>query len=136
MELDDTKVALVLPTERPLYRRASPTRLAGGPVEEGDDDFDSSALLDQIHVDQQELAQRVLESLGPRDQIALEEVVDREPLLHGLAELIGYLSLREPGLEVVFDPDGRVQIAWSTESLDRVADLPRVTFARDGSETP
>lgn len=136
MELDDTKVALVLPTERPLYHRVSPTRLAGGPVEEGDDDFDSSALLDQIHVDQQELAQRVLESLGPRDQIALEEVVARDPLLHGLAELIGYLSLREPGLEVVFDPDGRVQIAWSTESLDRVADLPRVTFARDGSEAP
>ena len=136
MDLDDTRVTLVLPIERPLYRRASPTHLTGGPVEEGDNNFDSSALLDQIHVDQQELAQRVFGSLGPRDQIALEEVVAREPLQHGLAELIGYISLREPGLKVVFDPDGRAQIAWTTDSLDRVADLPRVTFTRDSSEAP
>ena len=136
MDLDDTKVSVVLPTERPLYRRSRPTRLDGGPVEAGDDDFDSSILLDQIHVDLEELVQHVLESLGPRRQIALEEVIAREPLQHGLAELIGYLSLREPGLDVVFDHDGRARIAWSTEDRDRVADLPRVTFSRHGSEGP
>jgi hypothetical protein len=129
MELDDTKVTVILPIERPLYRRARPTQLAAGPVEEGDDDFDSSALLDQIHIDHEELLQRVLVSLGPRAQVALEEVVAREPLRHGLAELIGYLSLREPGLDVVFDSDGRAQIVWTSDDRDRVADLPRVTFS-------
>jgi hypothetical protein len=135
MHLDETKVTVVLPVERPLYRRSRTTELAGGPIAEGDDDFDSSVLVDQIHVDRDELVQRVLETLGRRDQIALEEVVAREPLRHGLAELIGYLSLREPGLETVFDPDGRATIAWTVDDANRVADLPRVTFARDASET-
>jgi hypothetical protein len=136
MELDDTKVTVVLPLERPLYRRARTTPLAVGPVEAGDDDFNSSALLDQIHVDQEALLQRVLVSLGPRAQVALEEVVARDPLLHGLAELIGYLSLREPGLDVVFDSDGRAQIVWTSDDCDRLADLPRVTFSRNDSEGP
>jgi len=135
MELDDTKVTVELPAERPLHRRTPPTRLEAGPVEAGDDEFDSSALLDQVHIDQEELVQRVLVSLGPREQVSLEEVVARAPLEHGLAELIGYLSLREPGLDVVFDPDGRTQIVWKTDR-DRVADLPRVTFSRNESEGP
>jgi len=135
MELEDPKVPVALPTERPLYRAARPIALAAGPVEDGDRDFDSSALLDQVHVDRERLVQRVLSSLGHRDQIALEEVVTNEPLEHGLAELVGYLSLCEPGLDVVFDEDGRAQIMWTSDDVDRVADVPRVTFIRDGGQT-
>jgi len=57
-------------------------------------------------------------------------VIASEPLTHGLAELVGFLSLREHGLEVVFDDDGRVQVRWTTDDAERVADLPRVTFDR------
>lgn len=135
MELDDPKVTVILPMERPLHRQTRSTALDSGPVEQGEHDFDSSALLDQIFVDREALVQRVLGSLGRRDQIALAEVVAGQPLEHGLAELIGYLSLREPGLEVVFDEDGRAQIAWRSGEGDRVADLPRVTFTRQGSPT-
>lgn len=136
MELEDPKVPISLPTERPLHRPDRPIGLASGPVEDGDRDFDSSALLDQVHVDRERLIQHVLVSLGHRDQVGLEEVVRGAPLEHGLAELIGYLSLREPGLEVVFDEDGRAQIVWSSDELDRVADVPRVTFVREGGGAP
>lgn len=135
MTLDDTKVPVALPTERPLYRRNRPVPLDGRPLEEGDGDFDSSVLIDQIYVDRAVLRDHVLQTLGPRSQVSLEQVVDRQPIEHGLAELVGYLSLREPGLEIVFDDDGRAQISWKTDHERRVADLPRVTFSRASAET-
>lgn len=136
MELDIPKVPLMLPVERPLYRRAGAAPLEGSAIEQGDHDFDSSALLEQIHIDREALVQRVLAALGRRGQVALDEVIAIEPLAHGLAELIGFLSLREPGLEIVFDEDGRAQITWTSDDIDRVADLPRVTFARSGTDAP
>lgn len=135
MELEEARVSIVLPVERPLYRRPLSAPLDGRPVEEGDPDFDSTALLDQVYVDRDELGQQVLASLGGRDQVALEDVVTSQPLRYGLAELIGYLSLREPGLDIVFDEDGRAHIAWRTDDAERVADVPRVTFSRHRSET-
>jgi hypothetical protein len=56
------------------------------------------------------------------------------PLDYGLAELVGYLSLGESGVAVVFDPDNREQIGWSDGELERVADLPRVSFSRQSLE--
>jgi hypothetical protein len=129
-ELDDTKVTVVLPFERPLYRSSRPEPLAGGAVEAGDGDFDSSALLDQIHVDREALVARVRRSLARHRQVALDELVAGSPLQHGLAELIAYLALREPDLDVVFDEDGRAQVTWQRDERHRVADLPRVTYRR------
>lgn len=134
MEIDDSRVEVVLPTERPLHSRPERPPLHSALVEAGDDDFDSSALLDQVHVDREELLQSVLGSLRRRSQVALEEVVAAHPLNHGLAELVGYLTLHEPGLDVVFDDDGRAQVVWSSPDGRRVADLPRVTFARHTPE--
>jgi hypothetical protein len=51
-------------------------------------------------------------------------------LEQGLAELIGYLSLREPGFAVVFDEERRERIEWCAEDVDRIAELPRVNFTR------
>jgi len=45
IELADTKPTVCLPAERPLYRRRRDGRLDGGLVENGDDDFDSTAHL-------------------------------------------------------------------------------------------
>lgn len=130
IELADTKPTVCLPAERPLYRQRRGGQLDAGPVESGDDDFDSAALVDQFHVDREELLQRVLSGLARDDQVGLDRVLADRPLQQGLAELLGYLSLQQPGLDVVFDDDGRMQIAWASEDLDRVADLPMVSFAR------
>jgi hypothetical protein len=103
-------------------------------MEHGDDDFDASAMLSQLYVDRDMLVQRVFNSLGRDDQVGLREVVAGEPLEQGLAELVGYLSLQQPGLTVVFDEDRRDQIQWSTGEVERAADLPAVSFSRDRSE--
>jgi hypothetical protein len=137
MTLDDPKVPVVLPTERPLYRPTRPVPLDDRPVEAGDvDDIDSSALVEQTYVDRTLLRNQVLAALGPRTQVGLDQVVDRSPLEHGLAELVGYLALADPDVEIVYDDDGRVQIGWVSDEHERVADLPRVTFSRRPSETP
>lgn len=130
--IDATKVPVVLPMERPLYRRSRTTPLDGGPLEAADDDIDSSAMFDQLHVDREALARSVLTALGPHRQVSLEHVVADTPIEQGLAELLAYLSLSEPGLEVVFDDDGRARVAWvdHDDGTERVADMPRVTFAR------
>jgi hypothetical protein len=58
------------------------------------------------------------------------------PLEQGLAELLGYLSLREPGLDTVYD-DTRTQVEWTDDEIDavRIADLPRVIFTRTAGDT-
>jgi hypothetical protein len=136
MELDETGLALNLPMERPLYRKVRRTSLDSESIERGDDDFDASAMLDQLYVDREILAQRVLTSLGRRDQVGLGDVVAGAPLQNGLAELVAYLSLDEPGLSTVFDEERRERIEWSAHDVDRAADLPVVNFTRNQLEQP
>ena len=130
-ELSASAVTVVLPTERPLFRPARPTALEPASMEQGEDGLDTSSLLDQRSVDRDELARRVRSKLGARDHIGLGEVVAGKPLEQGLAELIGYLSLTEPGLAVLFDEERTEEIGWTSDDGDRVAELPRVTFGRD-----
>lgn len=135
-ELDDTRVSINLPTERPLYHSARPAPIDSTAVQAGDGDFDASVLHDLQHVDREQLAGRVFGSLSHRDQVDLREVIAGDPLEQGLAELIGYLSLDEPGLWVIFDEAHREQVGWTADGSERVADLPRVTFSRTRSEEP
>jgi hypothetical protein len=119
-----------------MYRHPTVTAIDSGLVQEGSDDFDSSALVSQMYIDRDDLLRRVWDTLGPRDQVGLRDVVSGAPLEQGLAELVGYLSLIEPGLAVVFDDQQREQIAWSAEDIERIAELPRVSFSRQRLETP
>lgn len=139
MEIDDSAPTITLPMERPLHRPHREVAIEATDLSAGSEDFDSDALVTQMHIDRARLAATVWEHLGPRDQVGLNRVLDDRPLQQGLAELVGYLSLTEPGLTVVFDPDERDRVSWSAddETLDRVAELPRVSFARDRTrETP
>jgi flagellar motility protein MotE (MotC chaperone) len=131
MELDDMAAGITLPFERPLYAPHHAASLSSEEVAVGSGDFDASALLDQIHIDREELAQTVRDVLRDRTQVALAPVVAEHPLSQGLAELVGYLSLSDPSFEVIFDETGREQIAWEAESgVTMIADGPGVTFAR------
>jgi hypothetical protein len=133
MEMDDTGVSVGLPMERPLYRRPRDMALDSSPVEAGSEEFDSSALVGQMYIDRARLAGSVWDALGPQDQVGLRTVLSTTPLQQGLAELVGYLSLAEPGLAVTFDPQHREQLSWTSEEeeVERVADLPGVSFTRD-----
>ena len=133
MEMEDTGITVGLPMERPLHRRPVEVTLESADVAAGSEEFDSTALVSQMYIDHARLAGSVWEALGPQDQVGLGRVLADAPLQQGLAELIGYLSLAEPGLAVVFDREHREQVSWSPEDeeVERVADVPRVSFTRD-----
>lgn len=138
MELADTAATLNLPFERPLYTPPTPVVLRSEGLEAGQEDFDASVLLDQVHLDVEELSRTVRQALAAQRQVDLDEVVAERPLRQGLAELVGYLSLQHPQFEVVFDPFSRRLIEWTAGDDDgevtRVADAPAVTFARRSAE--
>ncbi|MHB1444978.1 MAG: DUF3375 domain-containing protein [Acidimicrobiales bacterium] len=140
MEMDDSRVSVNLPTERPLYRRPTVTVLESDQPAQGSDDFETVALGDQVYIDRDDLARRVFSTLGPRDQIGLQAIVGETPLEHGLSELIGYLSLGDRGLTVVFDDEHPETISWTRGDAERVAEqvalMPRVTFSRQRTERP
>src|SRR5690606_7504761 len=141
MEVDDTRVPVVLPLERPLYRRTRTTPLEQQSIERGETDIDASVLHEQTFVDRDALAERVFRALGARQQVGLHDVIEASPLDHGLAELVTYFGLRAPGVDVVFDDDARAEVRWrsdpdivdhddeTADPEERVADIPRVTFA-------
>jgi flagellar motility protein MotE (MotC chaperone) len=133
-EMDASSVSVHLPTERPLYHRPATAVLESALAEAGAEDFSSNALTEQVFVNRDELTRRVFRALGPRDQVGLRDVVAETPLEHGLAELITYLSLVEPGLSVVFDRNQRDQLEWVGDAGERVAEMPRVTFTRGSGE--
>jgi hypothetical protein len=139
MEVDDTTVPVVLPMERPLYRRTRTTGLDSTPLDVGVGELDHTSLFEQLHVDRDVLLRTVLERLGPRAAVRLDDVIAESPLELGLAELVGYLSLDEPGLHVTFDDDARSRVTWAVAHAEpvRTADVPSISEpVEDSSEDP
>jgi len=131
VEIDGTAPVVALPMERPLYAPATRTRIDSS-VETGGGDADPAALFDHVHVDRARLAADVRRALRQRPRVGLAELVGDQPLEHGLAELVGYLSLRDSTFGVVFDEAVPERVSWSDrDGVTRVATLPRVTFVRN-----
>lgn len=130
-EIDATAPRVVLPMERPLYAPAEKVPLASEGITAAEEDVDSSLLFEQIHVDAERLSRGVRRALHRRAQIGLCELLDQEPLEQGLAELVTYLSLSDATFRVVFDESANERIRWhDDDGAERVATIPRVTFAR------
>ncbi|MGH3155281.1 MAG: DUF3375 domain-containing protein [Streptosporangiaceae bacterium] len=131
MTIDGTAPAVALPMERPLYRPAGKSPIDSTSVKPGEDGFDAPALFGQVHVDPARLSATVRRALASRPQVGLATVIDEQPLEQGLAELVTYLSLSDPGFRVVFDEDSRQQVSWEDDGGQRrCADLPGVIFTR------
>jgi hypothetical protein len=132
-EMDGTAPAIALPMERPLYQRAASMPIDSS-VEVGAVDVDPEAMFDQVYVDRAMLAAGVRRALQHRSQVSLPELVRGKPLEHGLAELVGYLSLADDTFEIVFDEATRQQVGWrDADGHERVATLPRVTYVRSSA---
>jgi hypothetical protein len=135
-ELDGASPAIVLPMERPMYTLARKTPINSSSVLPPDDEADPAVLFDQVYVDPGPLRRAVLRSLRRAPQVGLTELVRDQPLRHGLAELIAYLSLNDDMFRLVFDDQRTEQCRWrDDEGRERVATLPRVTFVRATSAT-
>ena len=135
MSIDGTKVSISLPFERPLFRPSRTSDLDDAVVEVGESEIDFDVLDAHSVVDRAALLERVQRNLGTRSHIRLADVIDNAPLEQGLAELVGYFSLDDPGFDVVFDADARAVVRWRDEDTSRVADLPDVTFTRRAGPT-
>lgn len=130
MELDALAPDVVLPFERPMYRPQAKAPIDSDSIELSGEEADPSALFSRTRVDRRALASNVSAMLRTDRQVSLSSVVDRFGLSLGLAELVAYLSLRDPRFEVVFDPDRRTEITWLESERRRAVDLPVVVFAR------
>lgn len=130
MTIDAVGVEVGLPFERPLYTPQQQAMINSAAVVAGEADFETTALFDQIYVDLAELDRAVRAGLLDQQQVGLTELIAEHPLAHGLAELVGYLSLTAPAYEVVFDPERREQAGWSTTDAERIADIPAVSYVR------
>ncbi len=130
MEISDTRASIYLPLERPLFRPSRTADLEAVAVEEGTSNLDLDVIDGQTHIDREALLDRVHQGLGAKGHARLADIVDDHPLEHGLAELVGYFSLGDSGLDVVFDNDVRSSIRWEDGEVTRVADAPDITFVR------
>ncbi len=130
-EIDDTAPTVTLPMERPLYTPRAKLALDSAAVQIGRDGLDTSVLFEQIHVDPTRLSRGVRRALRRRPQVGLGELIEERPLEQGLAELVTYLSLTDPGFTALFDERETERLAWADpDGRERVATLPRVTFVR------
>ena len=144
MGIDAMGAEVELPLERPLFTPSVKPRLAELVVLAGEEEIDTARLFDQIVVDKQRLRASVQRALRNKPQVTLRELLETEPLLHGLAELVGYLELAHAGAEgggavdglrALVDETVTEPIRWQSrdaqeEVVVREACVPRVIFTR------
>ncbi|RTL34684.1 MAG: DUF3375 domain-containing protein [Rhodocyclaceae bacterium] len=143
MTIDAMGADIELPLERPLFAPKAKPRLAGLTLNTGEDDIDTARLFGQIIVDKARLRAAIQRALRHARQITLHDLLEAEPLQHGLAELVAYLELAhaEAGsdalgsLHAVVDETVEEPIRWRAndaqgEPVTREACLPRVIFTR------
>lgn len=129
--VDDLGADVELPMERPLFTPPLKPVIRDEVLEEAEVELDTEALFTQLFIDKALLAARVRQCLGAQNQVSLAEVVEQHPLQHGLAELVGYLSLASEAARAVFDRETEQKISWEDpEGRRRTARLPRVLFVR------
>ncbi len=131
LAVDVPGVAIALAFERPLYdaRPAADVQSMLDPVEE--EDLDVSTLFSQTFVDQARLADNIRTILPSRSSTLLTDILDFYPVQHGVAELLGYLSLVEEDLAVTIDDAEEMLVDYADpEGHGRRARLPRVTVSR------
>ena len=78
----------------------------------------------------------VADGLARRPVAALSDILRDHPLQQGLAELVGYLALRD-GVDTTVDGQRQDDVAWTgDDGVDRVASVPRVAYSRAGASRP
>ncbi|MES2128289.1 MAG: DUF3375 domain-containing protein [Pseudomonadota bacterium] len=135
MWIADTAADIDLPMERPLHTPSLKPHFSSQALESGALDVDAAALYDQIVIDKVQLSRNVRLALQQQAQVTLRELAERQPLQHGLAELVAYLQLGSENFHTVVDETATELIAWRSTDHDgslrsRRARMPRVIFVR------
>jgi len=131
MEVEESKVQLNLPMEQPLYSPPPIQELLSKIEIEDEQDIDTSALFNLVYIDRERLLRNIEQALEDRSQIRLDELLEKNPLEQGLAELLTYLLIAEMESFASVSEDVKDLICWSgMEDRIRQARLPRVIFTR------
>lgn len=129
VHVDGTSPTVELPMERRLFSPSLAPALIDAAVEVGDGDLDTAQLFMHSQVDPAELSARIRRALHSRPQLTLGELVEMNPLRHGLAELVTYLHLAGEREDSIVDEDSSETIEWlSNDDVLRRATVPRVIF--------
>jgi hypothetical protein len=124
-----------LPMERPLYKPALKSRIVDRVLEGGGIEVDVAALYSQTVVDKAMLHRHIRQALQRSKQVTLQELCERRPLEHGLAELVAYLELADNQFESTIDESAHDVIVWCGENAagqirTKQACLPRLIYVR------
>lgn len=138
MQIDDTEAGIELPMERPLYTPPFKPLIANVILESGDEDLDAAALFSQVVIDKAALSRHIRNALQERSQVTLGELIEMQPLQHGLAELVAYLQLASDAFKIAVDEEVTEIIVWKNtlqgtgniKGYMKQARLPRVIFVR------
>ncbi len=131
MPLDETSATVKLPMERPLYQPPFKPLIEALALDDGDAEVDIGALYAQVVVNRDALKRNIRQALQESNQVTLGEVVMRNPLRHGLAELVTYLQLAGEWPKTAVDDDEQEQVSWQSETgVARRATLPRIILLR------
>ncbi len=133
--IDESAAAIELAMERPLHTPAVKPVIADVALQVGGDDGDPAVLYAQVVVDKARLERHIRQALQARSQTTLRELVEKQPLQQGLAELVAYLQLGSDSFRTLVDEGVEDLIVWDTAAHDgvvsrRQARLPRVIFVR------
>lgn len=132
MPLTETSPSIELALERPLYKPPFKPLIADVVLDEGDSEIDTAALYAQVMVDRAELSRNIRQALQGRGQITLGEVVARNPLRYGLAELVAYVQIAADWPKAAVDDEAQEQVCWQTDTgIFRQATLPRIILMRN-----
>ena len=146
MHIDAMGTDITLPLERPLFTPVAKQRLANLVLEADEGDIDTANLYNQVIVDKARLRGAIQRALRHADQVSLRQLLDKNPLQQGLAELVAYLELAHagarPGAEdgadgvtALIDDTVEEAIQWQAldaqgQPIERRARLPRVIYTR------
>lgn len=120
MEIAESRAAVELPLERPLFAPTIRPVIAALDLLAGDENIDPSALFDQVVVDKVRLVRHIRHALQDRAQISLGELVAGQPLQHGLAELLTYLHLGSEMFSTAVDEATPEPVGWQTLSSNEL----------------
>ena len=132
MNINEAKIELALPMERPLYAPVEKIQLENTILELGAENLaDAQALFQQSRVDKTLLIQHIRQSLRIESQISLQKIIENRPLEQGLAELVSYLQLdQQPYFKLVIDEEHQEKISWQSGDKIRNAVLPKIIFTK------
>ena len=131
MSLAETSATVELPLERPLYSPPFKPLIASVTLDNGDVAVDTQALYTQVAVNRAELKQNIRKELQARSQVTLTDVITKNPLRHGLTELMTYVQLASEWPKVAVDDEVQELVSWQLETgTMRKATLPRIILLR------